>query len=120
MKMIEMICKILLKLLNKSLVKSTINKIQEVQNIEINIKLEKEKVDITLPERPFIRGKIHQKIVERFGEKALYYLGLEQFNFTGVEENFFFLPHVNFKNKFTFKNFKTYGFKKKQRNIWQR
>ena len=35
------------------------SKIKEVQNIEINIKLEKEKVDITLPERPFIRGKIH-------------------------------------------------------------
>jgi len=35
------------------------SKIKEVENIEINIKLEKEKVDITLPERPFIRGKIH-------------------------------------------------------------
>ena len=35
-----------------------------------------------------IRGKIHQKIVERFGEKALYYLGLEKFNFTGVEKNY--------------------------------
>ena len=35
------------------------SKINEVENIEINQKLDKEKIDITLPERPFIRGKIH-------------------------------------------------------------
>ena len=35
------------------------SKINEAENIEINKKLEKEKVDITLPERSFIRGKIH-------------------------------------------------------------
>ena len=35
------------------------SKIDEVENAEINKKLDKEKVDITLPERPFIRGKIH-------------------------------------------------------------
>ena len=34
-------------------------KINEVENAEINKKLEKEKVDITLPERSFVRGKIH-------------------------------------------------------------
>ena len=34
-------------------------KINEIENIEINQKLDKEKIDITLPERPFIRGKIH-------------------------------------------------------------
>ena len=34
-------------------------KINEIENIEINEKLEKEKIDITLPERPFVRGKIH-------------------------------------------------------------
>ena len=34
-------------------------KIDEVENAEINKKLDKEKVDITLPERPFVRGKIH-------------------------------------------------------------
>ena len=34
-------------------------KINEIQNLEINEKLEKEKIDITLPERTFIRGKIH-------------------------------------------------------------
>ena len=34
-------------------------KINEIQNAEINEKLEKEKIDITLPERNFIRGKIH-------------------------------------------------------------
>ena len=34
-------------------------KINEIQNLEINEKLEKEKIDITLPERTFVRGKIH-------------------------------------------------------------
>ena len=34
-------------------------KIDEVENAEINKKLDKEKIDITLPERPFVRGKIH-------------------------------------------------------------
>ena len=35
------------------------SKINEVENAEIDKKLEKEKIDITLPERPFVRGKIH-------------------------------------------------------------
>ena len=35
------------------------SKIIEIQNAEINEKLEKEKIDVTLPERPFVRGKIH-------------------------------------------------------------
>ncbi len=35
------------------------SKIDEIQTDEINKKLEKEKVDITLPERTFVRGKIH-------------------------------------------------------------
>jgi len=34
-------------------------KINEIQSEEINEKLEKEKIDITLPERNFLRGKIH-------------------------------------------------------------
>ena len=34
-------------------------KIDEVENAEINKKLDKEKIDVTLPERPFVRGKIH-------------------------------------------------------------
>ncbi len=34
-------------------------KITEIENAEINEKLEKEKIDITLPERSFVRGKIH-------------------------------------------------------------
>tara|TARA_B100000575_G_scaffold257938_1_gene229243 strand:- start:476 stop:1543 length:1068 start_codon:yes stop_codon:yes gene_type:complete len=34
-------------------------KINEIENTEINEKLHKEKVDITLPERSFVRGKIH-------------------------------------------------------------
>ena len=35
------------------------SKIKEIENTEINQKLDKEKIDITLPERPFVRGKIH-------------------------------------------------------------
>ena len=35
------------------------SKINEAENTEINKKLEKERVDITLPERSFVRGKIH-------------------------------------------------------------
>jgi len=35
------------------------SKINEIQNAEINKKLEKEKIDVTLPERTFVRGKIH-------------------------------------------------------------
>jgi len=34
-------------------------KINEVESAEVNKKLEKEKIDITLPERSFVRGKIH-------------------------------------------------------------
>ena len=34
-------------------------KIDDIETKEINQKLEKEKVDITLPERPFMQGKIH-------------------------------------------------------------
>tara|TARA_B100001057_G_scaffold15567_1_gene14778 strand:- start:23967 stop:25034 length:1068 start_codon:yes stop_codon:yes gene_type:complete len=34
-------------------------KINEVESLEINEKLKKEKIDITLPERNFLRGKIH-------------------------------------------------------------
>ena len=35
------------------------SKTKEIEIAEINEKLEKEKIDITLPERPFVRGKIH-------------------------------------------------------------
>uniref|UniRef100_UPI00404A11CB phenylalanine--tRNA ligase subunit alpha n=1 Tax=Candidatus Pelagibacter sp. TaxID=2024849 RepID=UPI00404A11CB len=34
-------------------------KIDDIETKEINQKLEKEKIDITLPERPFVQGKIH-------------------------------------------------------------
>ena len=34
-------------------------KIKKFESAKINEKLEKEKIDITLPERPFVRGKIH-------------------------------------------------------------
>ena len=35
------------------------SKINELQNEEINKRLEKEKIDVTLPGRSFVRGKIH-------------------------------------------------------------
>ena len=35
------------------------SKINNIEIKEINQKLEKEKIDITLPERPFVQGKIH-------------------------------------------------------------
>jgi len=35
------------------------SKINEIESKKINEKLEKEKIDVTLPERPFVRGKIH-------------------------------------------------------------
>ena len=34
-------------------------KINEIESKKINEKLEKEKIDVTLPERPFVKGKIH-------------------------------------------------------------
>jgi len=34
-------------------------KIESIEIKEINQKLEKEKIDVTLPERPFVQGKIH-------------------------------------------------------------
>ena len=44
----------------KDELQSLINsKINEAENIEINKKLEQERIDITLPERSFVRGKIH-------------------------------------------------------------
>ena len=35
------------------------SKINEIEGKKINEKLAKEKVDITLPERPYVRGKVH-------------------------------------------------------------
>ena len=44
----------------KDELQSLINtKISEIEIADINEKLEKEKIDVTLPERPIIRGKIH-------------------------------------------------------------
>ena len=36
-----------------------VKKVQDIEHKEINKKLEKEKIDVTLPERPFVQGKIH-------------------------------------------------------------
>ena len=44
----------------KDELQSLINtKISEIEIADINEKLEKEKIDVTLPERPIVRGKIH-------------------------------------------------------------
>ena len=34
-------------------------KIKEIEILEVNEKLQKEKIDVTLPERPISKGKIH-------------------------------------------------------------
>ena len=48
-----------LNLLKDELQNLISSKINDIENKEINQKLEKEKVDITLPQRPFFQGKIH-------------------------------------------------------------
>jgi phenylalanyl-tRNA synthetase alpha chain len=48
-----------LNLVKDDLQNLILKKIQEIETKEINQKLEKEKIDITLPERPFSQGKIH-------------------------------------------------------------
>ncbi len=53
-----------------------------------------------------IRGKIHQIILERYGEKALYYLGVEQFN-SAASENVFKLSLKN--QKYNLENFKKFN-----------
>lgn len=58
-----------------------------------------------------IRGQIHEAVKDRFGENALYYLGVEQFNTEGAE-NFFYQATKN-------KKFNTRTYKKDytKRNI---
>ena len=58
-----------------------------------------------------IRGQIHEAVKDRFGEKALYYLGVEQFNTEGAE-NFFYQATKN--KKF---NTRTYRIDYTKRNI---
>ncbi|MDA9708700.1 hypothetical protein N9V56_04560, partial [Alphaproteobacteria bacterium] len=58
-----------------------------------------------------IRGQIHEAVKDRFGEKALYYLGVEQFNTEGAE-NFFY--QATKKKKF---NTRTYRRDYTKRNI---
>ena len=101
-----------------NIVISTVDQLSLLGDVGSNIKNEVnlQEIDANKWYPREIRGKIHQKVVERFGEKALYYLGLEQFNFKGVE-NFFFLPNVNYRKKITLRNFKFYGLKNKSRNI---
>ena len=58
-----------------------------------------------------IRGQIHEAVKDRFGENALYYLGVEQFNTEGAE-NFFYQATKN--KKF---NTRTYKEDYTKRNI---
>ena len=58
-----------------------------------------------------IRGQIHEAVKDRFGENALYYLGVEQFNTEGAE-NFFYQATKN--KKF---NSRTYRRDYTKRNI---
>ena len=58
-----------------------------------------------------IRGQIHEAVKDRFGENALYYLGVEQFNTQGAE-NFFYQATKN--KKF---NTRTYRIDYTKRNI---
>ena len=58
-----------------------------------------------------IRGQIHEAVKDRFGENALYYLGVEQFNTEGAE-NFFYQATKN--KKF---NTRTYRRDYTKRNI---
>ena len=58
-----------------------------------------------------IRGQIHEAVKDRFGENALYYLGVEQFNTEGAE-NFFYQMTKN--KKF---NTRTYRKDYTKRNI---
>jgi len=48
-----------LNIIKDQLQKIINSKINEIENAEIEERLKKEKIDITLPERPFVRGKIH-------------------------------------------------------------
>ncbi|MDA1284720.1 MAG: phenylalanine--tRNA ligase subunit alpha [Proteobacteria bacterium] len=48
-----------LNIIKDELQKLIISKINEIEISQINKKLDKEKIDITLPERPFVPGKIH-------------------------------------------------------------
>ena len=48
-----------LNVIKNELQESIDSKINEVENLEINKRLDREKIDITLPGRAFVRGKIH-------------------------------------------------------------
>ena len=48
-----------LNILKNELQNVILSKINDIEIKEINKKLENEKVDVTLPERPFVQGKIH-------------------------------------------------------------
>ena len=61
-----------------------------------------------------IRGNIHEIILDRYGEKTLYYLGVEQFN--SITSEGVFKEALRGK-KFNLENFKTKSIELKKKNI---
>ena len=63
-----------------------------------------------------IRGNIHQNVLNNYGEKALYYLGVEQFNNIANQE--VFKKNLQ-KEKYNLENFKIINKTDKKKNIKQ-
>ena len=61
-----------------------------------------------------IRGNIHEIILDRYGEKTLYYLGVEQFN-SIISEGVF--KEALRSKKYNLENFKTKSIELKKKNI---
>ena len=54
-----------------------------------------------------IRGKIHEQVLQRFGENALFYLGFKQFDFIDFKE---FVSKMNLKSNKILKMYKNLSF----------
>ena len=61
-----------------------------------------------------IRGNIHQNVLNNYGEKALYYLGVEQFNNIANQEVF---KRNLQKEKYNLENFKIINKTDKKKNL---
>ena len=86
---------------------------------ELILRFNKDPIDPQKYYPRYIRGKIHQEVLERFGAKALYYLGVEQFNVQEVNtSNAFGKYFYSTKYKYNFTNFKDTNLKSgTKRNI---
>ena len=73
---------------------------------ELILKFNKNKIDPQKYYPRYLRGKIHQEVLYRFGAKALYYLGIEQFNIQKLEDSSAYGKYFySTKYKYNFKNF---------------